>query len=227
MRMLTGFTVCALALTAGVALAADMPSAIPSTTEYIIETRPMILGTVASVNDHELVVNSDQGSPIAMRMDTRTMLPSDLAVGNMVRTEFRVMENGDYYAQRVVPLRTEEEREMAYRHMGTSEPMAVNSSGEVEETSHTTTEHWDNVTSDSQPVTTTTGMDAEETNGTQNGVTTTENEKTEENAENRLTSTNDNNDQLPQTAGELPLFALLGVVALAGAAALGYRRRNA
>ena len=113
MKMFSGFTLAGLALMSSVALAGNMPTAVPSTTEYIIETRPMIIGTVASVNDHGIVINaeSDHGAPVSLKMDTRTMLPTDLA--GREHGAHRVPRDGKRRLLRpaIVPLRTEAERE--------------------------------------------------------------------------------------------------------------------
>ena len=98
-----GVASCALALlamTAGTALAA-----IPSTTAYHFSSHPMISGTVVTVNDHQMVVDTDQGEQVTLEMDTRTMAPRDLAPGMVMRTEFLALEDCRFYAQRVMAIR--------------------------------------------------------------------------------------------------------------------------
>ena len=81
------------------------PAAIPSTTEHHFSSRPMIAGTVVRVNDHQMVVDTEQGERITLEMDSRTMAPSDLAPGMPVRTEFSALENCRFHASRVPPVR--------------------------------------------------------------------------------------------------------------------------
>lgn len=66
---------------------------------------PMITGTVTSVNDHEIIVDTDQDQRVRLQMDTSTLVPRDLAPGMPVRIDFKLMANGDQYAQRVSPIR--------------------------------------------------------------------------------------------------------------------------
>lgn len=103
-RRTGGAAACALlllALTGGTALAA----AVPSTTAYHFSSHPMISGTVVSVNDRQMVVDTDQGEQVALEIDSNTMAPRDLAPGMVVRAEFQALENCRFHAQRVIPLR--------------------------------------------------------------------------------------------------------------------------
>lgn len=68
-------------------------------------SHPMISGTVASVNDRQLVVNTDQGEAIALMMDSHTMAFRDLAAGMTVRVDFAAHENCRLYAERVWAVR--------------------------------------------------------------------------------------------------------------------------
>lgn len=100
MRHKVMFAAAWLALSAGTAFAA-----IPNTSDELHRTMPMISGTVVSVDDRQIVVDTDQGQRVSMVMDSRTMLPTDLAPGMVMRADFRVMENGQYYASRITPIR--------------------------------------------------------------------------------------------------------------------------
>jgi LPXTG-motif cell wall-anchored protein len=94
---------CALSLLAmpiGTALAA-----VPSTTAYRFSSHPMISGTVVTVNDREMIVDTDQGEQVTLLMDSRTMTPRDLAPGMVMRAEFLAQEDCRFYAQRIVPVR--------------------------------------------------------------------------------------------------------------------------
>jgi LPXTG-motif cell wall-anchored protein len=90
-----------LAMTAGAALAAA-----PGTTAYHFSSHPMISGTVVTVNDREMVVNTDQGEQVTLALDSHTMAPRDLAPGMVMRAEFVALEDCRFYAQRVMPIRS-------------------------------------------------------------------------------------------------------------------------
>jgi hypothetical protein len=100
LRRTVMFVAALLTLGVGVALAA-----IPNTSDFLHRTTPMISGTVFSVDDRQIVVDTDQGQRVTLVMDSRTMLPVDLAPGMVMRAEFRVMENGQYYVNRITPIR--------------------------------------------------------------------------------------------------------------------------
>jgi LPXTG-motif cell wall-anchored protein len=89
-----------LALTIGSAQAA-----VPSTTAYHFSSHPMISGTVVTVNDHQMVVNTDQGEQVTLEVDSRTMAPRDFAPGMVMRAEFLALEDCRLYAQRIIPIR--------------------------------------------------------------------------------------------------------------------------
>lgn len=100
-----------LALASGAALAA-----IPATTAYHFSSHPMISGTVATVDDHQLVVDTDQGEQVALEMDSGTMAPRDLAPGMVMRVEFVALEDCRFYARRIMAIRSgmSTERHQAY-----------------------------------------------------------------------------------------------------------------
>lgn len=77
----------------------------PATTAYHFSSHPMIAGTVVTVNDREMVVNTDQGEQMTLTIDSRTMAPRDLAPGMVMRAEFLALEDCRFYAQRIMPLR--------------------------------------------------------------------------------------------------------------------------
>lgn len=87
------------------ALAETMTAMIPSTTAHYFSSRPMIAGTVVSVNDHHLVIDTEQGERVTMEVDSRTLVPRDLGPGMTVRTEFAALENCRFHAERVLPVR--------------------------------------------------------------------------------------------------------------------------
>ena len=87
-------------------LAETVAATIPSTTAHSFSSRPMIAGTVVTINDHQMVVDTEQGERITLQVDSRTMAPRDLAPGMTVRTEFAALENCRFHADRVIPVRT-------------------------------------------------------------------------------------------------------------------------
>ncbi len=106
-----------LALTLGTAQAA-----IPATTPHHFSSHPMISGTVVTVNDRAMVVNTDQGEQVTLQVDSRTMAPRDLAPGMVMRAEFLALEDCRFYVQRVMPIRggMSTTRTQAYAHTSDS-----------------------------------------------------------------------------------------------------------
>ena len=90
---------------AAMVLAGSAHAAIPSTTAYLLETQPMITGKVVSVNEHTMVVDTQEGGRVTLAVDSKTMVPVDLAPGMEMRVEFKAMPEGHYYARRVTPIR--------------------------------------------------------------------------------------------------------------------------
>lgn len=109
-----------LTLTIGTAMA------VPSTTAYHFSSHPMISGTVVSVNDHQMVVNTDQGEQVTLEVDSRTMAPRDLAPGMVMRTEFLALEDCRLYAQRIMAIRsgTSTDRLQAYANTDDGDALA-------------------------------------------------------------------------------------------------------
>lgn len=212
MKNVAAITLLVMATSAGTALSATTPVAIPATNDYVMETRPMIVGTVASVSDYQMVVDSEDGTQVTLSLDTRTMRPVDLAPGMVMRTEFRVLDNGDQYAQRIVPLRGAELEEWkertAYLHTDSETETIV------------TTDH----TSDAEP----TYVTAQST-GTTDDDATRSDVTTDRQADASVTNDgmDDDREVLPQTASAQPLLALLGLLAVGSAGAFWIRRRRA
>lgn len=186
-------------------------AAIPNTTDYLHRTMPMISGVVSSVDDRQIVVDTDQDQRVTLVMDSRTLLPIDLAPGMMMRAEFRVMENGQYYVTRIMPIRdganarraqaSRRERDQAldlarantarrYAGRGTNGPFMTATQPAVIEPS---------------PVAA--GGEAEELMAAD------------------ASRTSDRPETLPQTAGAQPMIGLLGLLALGGASVLMLRRQ--
>ncbi len=196
-----------LALSAGLSYAA-----IPNTTDFLNRTSPMISGTVFSVDDRQIVVDTDQNQRVTLVMDSRTMLPVDLAPGMVMRAQFRVMENGQYYVSRITPIRDEKvapggrasanvhgdaldlaRADMARAHM----PPAAKTSAVLPE----------------QAVLVAQAPLAERASASEPPVVT------------ELSAANDEPKTLPQTASGHSLLVLLGLLALAGAGTVRLTRR--
>jgi hypothetical protein len=89
----------------------------PTTSDYLLSTRPMISGRVVSVNDHLLVVETEQGQHVGLIMDSRTMVPGEVAPGTIFRAEFTQMKDGRPYANRIYWIGNGVAgREQAYAH---------------------------------------------------------------------------------------------------------------
>jgi LPXTG-motif cell wall-anchored protein len=134
-------------------------------------------------------------------MDSRTMLPTDLAPGMLMRAEFRVMENGQYYVNRITPIRDNSEaRETVARDTRGNE-MGLTRSNQVRAIPRSSVS--DPSASEPQPMNAEPSMASEPT------------------------ATNDRAEMLPQTAGHQPLIALVALLMLVGAGgAMLIRRRS-
>src|SRR5690349_23631164 len=111
-RMALALAVAAmLAMAAGSALAA-----IPSTTDYLNALQPMLTGKVVSVNEHQLVVESEQGEEVVLALNSASMVPVDIAPGMSGRIEFKVLDDGRKVVKRMIPTRggNNSNRELAY-----------------------------------------------------------------------------------------------------------------
>src|SRR5512140_2158512 len=116
-----------LALTATAALAQ-----VPATTEFFFSSHPMISGTVVTVNDREIAVDTDQGERVVLLVDSRTMAPRDLAPGMVMRAEFLALEDCRFHAERILPIRAgmSPDRSQAYANTH-DRPEAIARSGAV------------------------------------------------------------------------------------------------
>jgi hypothetical protein len=96
-----GFVAALLTLSVGTSFAT-----VPPSIAYHFSSHPMISGTVVTVNDHQMVVNTDQRSEqVSLEVDSRTMAPRDLAPGMVMRAEFLALEDCHFYAERIMPVR--------------------------------------------------------------------------------------------------------------------------
>jgi LPXTG-motif cell wall-anchored protein len=201
MKRMLMFAAAMLTLSAGFAYAA-----IPNTSDYLHKTTPMITGTVFSVDDQQIVVDTDQGKQVTMVMDSHTMLPTDLAPGMLMRAEFHVMENGQYYVNRITPIRDAKQssRSDAYWHRrGNDLDLARTPSALTYERSTANAP----AAAVEQPSAVEAPVPAVQAN--ESPVATT---------------ASDAPETLPQTASGAPLLALLGVLAMLGAGTLMFAR---
>ena len=172
--------------------------AIPTTENHDFSSRPMISGRVVSVNDHRLVVQTDQGRMVAMAMDSRTMVPREIAPGTVVRSEFTQLKDGRYYAKRVsLTGSTIADREQAYAHTRDSD---VSLAGIVGDCASVSPTPGNTVTAALQP-----------SAAVPDSVVAA--------GPPRLEPAPEKPKLLPQTAGQRPLLLLIGLLAL-GAAGL-------
>ncbi len=169
---------------------------VPSTQAYRIATEPALAGRVGMVNDHHIVVDTDQGHSVPVEMDSRTLIPSDLQSGMGVRVEYKTLEDGTKLATRVTPLQgvAVPEREMATSSTSASQEEAVPAS------------YNGGTTANGQMAQSQTDNESQEHNANTNGNP-------------------DNDRRLPKTASNEPLIATLGLLSLAAAGALAMRRR--
>ena len=181
-------------------------AAIPNTTDYLHRNTPMISGTVFTVDDRQIVVDTDQGQQVTMVMDSRTMLPADLAPGMVMRAEFRVMENGQYYVSRVTPIRGAKVR----RGVQASSDLG----GQTQRSDRFGSAYpaQSGQTAAAEPAT------AVEPRMSTSPVAMNE-------AADNAARVGERPETLPQTAGNQALILLLGVLALSGAGALMLVRR--
>lgn len=178
-------------------------SATPATADYQFSTHPMISGRVVSVNDHQMIVDTYQGQQVGMVMDSRTVVPSKVAPGALVRTEFAPMKDGRYYAKRVSQVSSSvASREQAFAHTRDSDAVIAQNTTDCGCCTNMVTAA--NVNREPPAVV------YREIVARPEPVLAV-NEPVEE--------------TLPQTAGNQPLIALLGLLALGAAGGLMLTRR--
>jgi preprotein translocase subunit YajC len=162
-------------------------TASPASRQYLSSTHPMISGRVLSVNDHQLVVETDQGQHVALLMDSRTMVPSTVEPGTVFRADFTQMNDGRYYAKRITPDESATlQREPAYAHTRDSDMAIAAGSSDCGCVSVTTASSTASVIEhrDADPV---------------------------------AAQVVDRPDTLPETASSQPLVLLIGMIALGSA----------
>lgn len=88
----------------------------PTTPPPIGPEVPLIVGTVVTLDERNVVVDTHDGNTVAFVIDSRTMMPSNMVAGQPMKVQFRVLESGAYFAQRFTPVLGEAGRELAARH---------------------------------------------------------------------------------------------------------------
>jgi hypothetical protein len=200
---------CALAVLALSGAASANVSPLSNAPAAYTPDVPVIEGTVVTVTDLSMVVHTTQGEEVTVLMDSRTLVPNDLAPGMVMRAEFKVMENGSYYAKRVVPIRGDEEsqRRVAYAHMGANDTYAGVETSDDDDAGVTAV----NASHDSEEAESNADAREDAAERQREASATNANQNDED------TMTADNEDgTMPNTAGNAPLLAVLGVLALVG-----------
>ena len=202
--------------------------AMPGTADHLDSTTPLISGTVMSVNDHRVVVETDQGQKVALVMDSRTLVPRDIAPGSMMRAEFREMQDGRYYAQRIRLVgKNSEYREQAYAYTRDSDVSSAGIIGDCESVVPTPGNSATSVAGDPHGDDRVSDRDAtrDRDMSTDQGMSA-DHDKKKGSDEDRI-SANDEHGRdgtLPDTASRRPLFLILGLLGLASAGAITYLR---
>ncbi|HKQ58862.1 MAG TPA: hypothetical protein VJY35_13440 [Candidatus Eisenbacteria bacterium] len=212
-------------------------TATPATTAYEQSTRPMITGSVVSVNDHHMVVATDQGQKVGVTMDSYTMIPADVAPGSIVRIDFKRMRDGRYYAKGIHRI-TEGmlNREQAYAYTRDSEFLVAQNvddcwssagGGSATATSasadHTT--GYDATTAENRPTDANGNAAVDENGQTVTDENATNDAYAQANPDGNAPANGENPESLPRTASNRPMILLFGALALGAAAMLIIRRR--
>jgi LPXTG-motif cell wall-anchored protein len=184
-------------------------TAVHNTADYLFSTGPMVSGTVVSVNDHRLVVETVQGQVVGLVMDSRTMVSGDVAPGTVFRAEFSELQDGRFYAKRVTRVETSRvDREQAYAHTRDSDVMLASNSSDcgfeksaAENTQTSSMERRETVVTPEPVAVVPVAVDAAPAPVVEKPLT------------------------LPQTASNQPLIALIGCLALVAGVGLVVGRR--
>ena len=189
----------------------------PAIADYLNRT-PTVLGSVTASNDHSVTLSTDSGSPMTFVIDSRSVVPAELPAGSRVRVQFHALGADAFHAGRITPLTAAEiraiEESSAPRMRAASEPATENWG-----TSSTAAEEPAPVPLETPAGTATTEAAADETAAPSTIETDAVPPATE-------TAPEQETDELPRTAGSLPLVATGGALALAAAIAIGFLRRR-
>ena len=215
-----------LMLGAGSALAS-----VSETTDYLTAQRPpTLVGTISAVNDHQIVLNTNTNEIVLLQTDSHSMLPPDMAPGMVAKVEFKVMENGQHYTQRVIPIRGEDEAALALlnpratdRYYAVGEPRTFSQERVIVDDDRTRLEEQARLDREARIRAEAEARDAQ----MRADRLAQDRLDREADARDHNNATPYEGEALPQTASNEPLIALAGVLALAGAFTLARRRRGA
>jgi len=158
---------------------------------------------------------------MTFEFDSRTVMPRDLADGTPVRIDFRLLESGDHFANRITPIQPGSMDWKAVENIRASTDPMHERELQAQRTAWSETYPAEDVNRTTVPVT----EDPASTQTSSNDL-----DRTTATRENVLVSTtdepNNSNDRLPQTASELPMLLTLGAASMACAIALAIRRRR-
>jgi len=184
----------------------------------IRRVEPVVLGYVTATGTHSVSVDVPQAEAMTFEFDSRTVMPRDLQTGTPVRIDFRLLDNGMHFANRVTPILPGSNDWKSIENMRVSQVMPPETETVVM-TETTPTEPVMATSTDPATVqTTTSSSDVTSTPVTDEAANTQDNVLISGDAKSE--------DRLPQTASELPLLLTLGSAAVAGAIALSIRRRR-
>lgn len=212
---------------------ATSEAALPGTADYALSTERLLSGTVRSVNDHEVVLETDQGRKIAMVMDSRTMLPRDVMPGSVLRAQYKALPDGRYYVQRIRLLGVEAQ----YRAHASAAGAVVDAGIEGDRGSVTPTPG-NATTSAVSPEPDRNGETHLDHSGTSDAdgsadrrrggdPTSLDRDRSRSSDQDDMAANSGEQGRqgtLPQTASGRPLFLLLGLLSLASAGAITYLR---
>jgi hypothetical protein len=175
---------------------------------YITERTPQVVGTLVSMTDHRVTVETDDAERMTLEYDSRSIVP-ELPPLSRVKLDFHLMENGNYHAERMIPVRTAS-GEIARGELRTS---LYENVGEVRTSVYER--------SDMQPVATSSTY--------QEGTAPPPSDADAYSSQSSgsAAASDYDRDELPRTASAQPLIGALGMLALAGAVTLWALRREA
>ena len=187
---------------------------------------PMILGQVASTTEHSVTLNTARGESMTFEIDSRTVMPVNLANDSRVKVEFHLMDNGMHHAGRITTIQpgsrewTRLEEQLSYLRQDDSEPMAVNSEATpVTTTDNTGMNNGNNaLISSSEPAT---DVNASEANT--NEATADRTDVIDSNANANADNTS---GELPRTASNRTWMLVLGLGVFAAAFGQRMMRKN-
>jgi LPXTG-motif cell wall-anchored protein len=185
----------------------------------IQRVEPVVLGYVTAVGTHSVNVDVPRSEAMMFEFDSRTVMPRELQTGTPVRIDFRLLDNGMHFANRVTPILPGSNDWRAIENMRVSQQMTPDPATVVAVTE---------TTPDEPVVVEVMDPAASKATTTTSDVASTPmpDPNAADQRANHVSSNADAGNRLPQTASELPLLLMLGSASVAGAIALSIRRRR-